>query len=259
MKNSKTGTKKTPIIVVVGPTGGCGKTTAIINLSSEFAAQKLNVLVIDLDPQNYAANHLGTFAVWNQTILEASQMLPINAVNTDFSGIDYIPSFNSSAKQLPKWLINYASSYDVVMIDCPPHFQNITKTALTLATHYMMLVDSENGYSVNNLTSLSQNIVGIATQSNPKLRYLGGLLNKVSLSKISSATQIRIANISNFPADPSGTPLSTLFPLGIQKSICIGEASVFKVPVKSIRRAASNAISQSYTMLANHLINCVPI
>jgi chromosome partitioning protein len=98
--------------------GGCGKTTTCMNLAGGLAAAGFRVLVVDADPQ-------GSATEWRNRSEESKLNFDVITMST--------PSIH---KELPRVVGN--SSYEVVLIDCPPGtetkgFGNVTRSALLAA------------------------------------------------------------------------------------------------------------------------------
>jgi chromosome partitioning protein len=115
-----------PIIAVANQKGGAGKTTCCVNLAGGLAEAGYGVLVVDADPQASALN-------WRNNAGEDSKLgfdviaLPSPSLHRDIPGI------------LKR------SSYEVVLIDCPPggvlkgsRTDDITRSAM-LAAHVVLI------------------------------------------------------------------------------------------------------------------------
>ncbi len=115
-----------PIVAIVNQKGGAGKTTTCVNLAGGLAEAGYSVLVVDADPQASALN-------WRNNAGEDSQL-----------GFDVIGLPSATIhKDLPG--IVSRSSYEVVIIDCPPggvlkgsRSDDITRSAM-LAAHVILI------------------------------------------------------------------------------------------------------------------------
>lgn len=107
------------VIAVANQKGGCGKTTICVNLAAGLAYADYRVLVIDADPQSSALR-------WRNNSDESE--LPFEVIA--------LPTANIH-RELPRIVDN--SSYEVVLIDCPPggggsgSRDNITQAAILAA------------------------------------------------------------------------------------------------------------------------------
>jgi chromosome partitioning protein len=105
-------------IAIANQKGGCGKTTTCMNLAGGLSAAGIRVLVVDADPQ-------GSATEWRNRSEDSRLNFDVIAMSTA-----------SIHKELPKIIGN--SSYEVVVIDCPPGtetkgFGTVTRSALLAA------------------------------------------------------------------------------------------------------------------------------
>lgn len=101
------------ILALAGQKGGAGKSTVAISIAAELVARKRKVLLVDADPQ-------GTSRTWGDVASEAGHPLPT------------IVAMGATLHR-PEQLPRVATSYDHVVIDCPPRHGEIQRSALMVA------------------------------------------------------------------------------------------------------------------------------
>ncbi len=194
------------IISLVNQKGGVGKTTTSINLAASLALLGKNVLLIDLDPQGNATTGLGINkgdiekSVYD--LLSGGATIEEVIIKTDFKNLDIIPSTiqlagidielmekskqDSSFKrshQLKNKLETIKSSYDYLIIDCPPSLGVITTNALTASNSVIIPVQCEF-YALEGITQLLNTIMLAQKNLNPHLEIEGVLLTMLSKSNL---------------------------------------------------------------------------
>jgi chromosome partitioning protein len=91
------------VISLINQKGGVGKTTTAINLASALSSKKLNVLMVDADPQ-------GSVLQWQST-----------GANREFNVVQL------SMPQLGSKIRSHQRNFDHVVIDSPPALSHISQ------------------------------------------------------------------------------------------------------------------------------------
>lgn len=176
-------------IVVFNQKGGVGKTSTVANLMAELKLRNYAVLGIDLDAQ---ANLTAFNDIRNpeRTVRD----LLLNTCSVDDVTItrkygDVIPSDTSLQNELlrfasmPAFVIrirdivkSLSSSYDAILIDCPPAVNQVTAAALVAADYVIVPTEAEY-FSAAGIEQLAQTIEQVKPL-NPNIKVLGILLVK---------------------------------------------------------------------------------
>lgn len=218
------------VISVINYKGGVGKTTITTNIAGGLAKKNYKVLVIDLDPQSnltfsflpledwkehYSQNR--TIKTWFENNEEINfENLIVNPTNINNENLDLISSnidlincelelaarlYNNkpmrknqnylNVHEILKTGIDRLEGYDVVIMDCPPNFNIITRNAIVASDYYLVPVKldylskiglSELKKHINDLTkNYNEKVKGDRMKIHPKL--LGIVCNMVDKRK----------------------------------------------------------------------------
>jgi chromosome partitioning protein len=158
------------IISITNQKGGCGKTTTAVNLAASLANNKRKVLLIDLDPQSHAT--LGLNIKASLSIYDVLSKLTNNKVDLKdivqkvSDNFDIAPSSivlstleqelaGEIGRESRLWdiLNNFKSTYDYILIDCPPNLGILTINAIRATSEIIVPVEASR-FSLEGLTQL---------------------------------------------------------------------------------------------------------
>lgn len=180
------------IIAVANQKGGVGKTTSTVNLGASLAQLGNKVLIVDIDPQGNATSGVGINkadvdnCIYNVLVEDK----PANevCVSTNIANLDIIPATIQLAGaeielvptisreiRLKKSLTDLKSTYDYILIDCPPSLGLLTINALTSADSVIIPVQCEY-YALEGLSQLLNTIRLVQKHLNKRLMIEGVLL-----------------------------------------------------------------------------------
>jgi chromosome partitioning protein len=178
------------VIAIANQKGGVGKTTTSINLAASIAANRLSVLLVDLDPQGNATMGSGidkNALVHTSNDVLLHDCLAEQAILTTTCGFDVIPAngdltvaevslMERSQREtfLFKSLQLIQNNYDFILIDCPPALNTLTINALVAADSVLIPMQCEY-YALEGLAALLSTIEQVKASVNPRLQIEGVL------------------------------------------------------------------------------------
>lgn len=180
------------VISICNQKGGVGKTTTSVNLGAYLTAMGKYVLLVDLDSQANATVGLGVHLADNGSNIYHSLISDLNPQlsirKTSLFGFDILPAAQSLAGatvelvsmeerelRLKKVLNPIRTSYDYILVDCPPSLGLLTVNALAASEKVIIPVQCEY-YALEGLSQLLKTIDLVRQGLNPDLQVLGVLL-----------------------------------------------------------------------------------
>jgi chromosome partitioning protein len=190
-QRSDTNSHLSKIIAVSNQKGGEGKTTISLFLSEALSLQS-RVLLVDWDPQANATrlfvndpqrtvfDCLGYRK--NQKYSVETVIIQVNAnlhlLPSSLSLANFTTAFERDDFDLLKEaLLPILSSYDFIIIDCPPSLGLGLENAL-IAADFILVPVQTRAFSVQGLKDLHETIQKIQQKANPKLKLLGAVFNQ---------------------------------------------------------------------------------
>lgn len=174
------------VISIANEKGGVAKTTTALSLGGALVALGYRVLMVDLDPQANLSLALGceSKSGTKSFINLVMENLPLEKalVKTEIENLILLPAnkeIGFAERVLPtrpqyrhllRNILSAESTYDFIIIDCPPFLGALTTNALTAADLLIIPTQAEyfSVYALRNMMSL---IREVRQKGNPGLRY----------------------------------------------------------------------------------------
>ena len=246
------------IIAIANQKGGVGKTTTCVNLSAALHAKGMRVLLCDMDPQGHASigfginKRDGNATVYDVLINNASVEEVVRktkygdllAANANLAGAEVeLISFENRHRLLGDALDKVRSSYDFIIIDCPPSLGQLTINALCAADSVLVPVDC-GFYALEGLSALTATMSTIKKSMHPSLKIEGVLLTMFD-SRTNLSVQISQEIKRFFP--------NQVFKTAIPRNVRLAEAPSHGKPICEYDKYSRGA--EAYGNLAEELIS----
>lgn len=175
----------TATIAVLSQKGGTGKTTSVRTLTAVFRSAGLKVLAVDLDPQGNLSDYFDIDPAADPTVTD---LLAGKATVTEAIHHDVLPANLGLAEveltlsgkigrelTLRRALKDLDSTYDIVLIDCPPTLGLLSVNALVAADYALITAEAQH-FALLGVEQAIE-VVELAKDLNPHLELLGVFFN----------------------------------------------------------------------------------
>ena len=247
------------VFSLVNQKGGVGKTTSSVNIAVSLAVTEWKTLLIDLDPQCHASTGISNLTKKIPASIYDVLMrgTPINKAitHTEFDYLDLISSTSdlvgaeielvsvmSREYQLKTFLKKIQSSYDFIIIDCPPSLGLLTINALAASNSIIIPIQCEY-YALEGLGQLLNTVRLIQKHINPNLLISGVLLTMYD-SRLNLSKEVT--------EEVKGYFEDKLFKTVIHRNVRLGEAPSFGKP--ALLYDANSTGAQNYMNLIEEIL-----
>jgi len=188
------------VVSVSSLKGGVGKTTVTLGLASAAFAEGLRTLVIDMDPQSDASTGLDVIvgkhlnisdvltqprtSVIRQAIVSSGWTKSHRGTVHLLLGSPQVMRFDTPTLtkreiwRLEEILASIENDYDLVLIDCPPSLNGLTRMAWT-ASDQVIVVTEPGLFSVAATQRAFKAVDELRRGVSPRLKPLGVVVNRV--------------------------------------------------------------------------------
>ena len=247
------------IIAITNQKGGVAKTTTCINLGASLTAAKRRILVVDLDPQANAtmstgiepskeklsiADVLTGKATAKDAIIKETQGLyDLLPSSRDLTAAEvFLQGKRDKHNYLATALRPVRSSYDYILIDCPPALNILTINAMASADGVLVPIQCEY-LALRGLADLRETVDGISNTINKKLQ-IEGLIRTMYDKRNRLAREVSQQLLQVFS--------SKVYNVIIPRNVRLAEAPSHGLPIISYDKNSTGAIT--YLALAGEFI-----
>ncbi len=180
-------------IAIINRKGGCGKTTATVNVAAALGESGRRTLLLDLDPQGSASSWLGAGPNDQRDLFETflgTRSLVDLAEPTRAFGVDLVPASSwlvTAERTLQvdlalgaiRALERLPAAWDFVLVDCPPTLGYLASAALTGCREALVPIQP-HGLDMWGIEPVMEEMDRVRQQLNTALVLAGIVVGRVS-------------------------------------------------------------------------------
>ena len=249
-------------IVIANQKGGVGKTTTAVNLATCLSRTGRRVLLVDLDPQSNATDHLGQDPPQDESFSSYALMadktpdlqsiikpvgpnLQLAPGHLALAEIDLkLVSVINREMRLARALSQLDNDLDYAVIDCAPTLGISTVNAFCAASHLIVAIQT-NWFAYAALKRLMAIVNDVMEESNPQLQiYALATIHRANVN-------VNKDVLEKIREDFGGLALDSI----IRHTATLVESSAARMPI--VEYAHGSRAHQDYEQLSQEIINRV--